>query len=135
MLDPDTLSIGTGIEPTNTNHQEIMAQFEDKFKEWLGNLQSISHSQFAFSCSDIIGTMSNLKKKIEDSPNDNFIFVPLNTKLSTISLALVALYNPTVQVCYPIPEIYNTSYSKPSENFTIVDLKKLLNHIEVSCNR
>lgn len=132
LLDPDTLSIGTGIEPTSVNHQEPMIQFQVKFKEWLGNLQSVNHNEFAFSCSDIIGTISNIQKILDNSPNDNFIFIPLNTKLSTIALGLVALYKPTVQVCYPIPEIYNTTYSKPSESFTTINFKELLYHMEKS---
>lgn len=125
LLEPDTLSIGTGIEPTNENHQKTMTTFKREFKDWLGNLQSVSHKQFEFSCSDIISTTSSLQEILTKSPKDNFIFVPLNTKLSTISLALVALSNPTVQVCYPIPEVYNMAYSKPSDNLSIIDLLKI----------
>ena len=51
--------------------------------------------------------------------------VPLNTKLSTLSVALVALKNNKIQVVYPIPEVYNTNYSIPSDNFTVIDLLKL----------
>lgn len=125
LLEPDIVSIGTGKEPTDVKHQKTMETFENEFRDWLGNMQGVPHDQFSFSCSDITSTIDTLRKIYEKCPTDNFIFVPLNTKLSTIALALVALSNPSIQVCYPIPEIYNTSYSEASENATIVDLLKI----------
>jgi hypothetical protein len=39
---------------------------------------------------------------------------------------MVALNNPKVQVCYAVPEMYNTQqYSTPSDNITIIDLNKI----------
>ena len=89
------------------------------------NLQGVRHNQFTFSCSEITSTISSLQEILTRSPLDNFIFVPLNTKLSTISTALVALDNSRVQVCYPIPEVYNISYSEPSDNVSIIDFLEI----------
>ena len=89
------------------------------------NLQGVRHNQFMFSCSEITSTISSLQEILTKFPSDNFIFVPLNTKLSTISTALVALDNPKVQVCYPIPEVYNMSYSEPSDNVSIIDFLEI----------
>lgn len=125
LLEPDVLSIGIGKDPTNANHQETMTNFENDFKDWMENLQGVRHNQFVFSCSEIISTISNLQEILTKFPSDNFIFVPLNTKLSTISTALVALANSKVQVCYPIPEVYNMSYSKPSDSVSIISFLEI----------
>lgn len=125
LLEPDTLWIGIGKDPTNLNHQETMTNFEKDFKSWMENLQGIRHNQFVFSCSEITSTISSLQGILTKSPSDNFIFVPLNTKLSTISTALVALDNSRVQVCYPIPEVYNMSYSEPSDNVSIINFLEI----------
>lgn len=128
LLEPDSLWIGIGEDPTNLNHQETMTNFEKDFKNWMENLQGVRHNQFRFSCSGITSTISILQKILTSFPSDNFIFVPLNTKLSTISTALVALENSKVQVCYPIPEVYNMSYSEPSDNVSLInflEIKKL----------
>ena len=125
LLEPDVLSIGIGKDPTNSNHQETMTSFENDFKNWMENLQGVRHNQFTFSCSEITSTISSLQEILTRSPLDNFIFVPLNTKLSTISTALVALANSRVQVCYPIPEVYNISYSEPSDNVSIIDFLEI----------
>ena len=102
-----------------------MTSFENDFKNWMENLQGVRHNQFTFSCSEITSTISSLQEILTRSPLDNFIFVPLNTKLSTISTALVALDNSRVQVCYPIPEVYNISYSEPSDNVSIIDFLEI----------
>ena len=125
LLEPDTLWIGIGKDPTNLNHQETMTSFEKDFKNWMENLQGVRHNQFMFSCSEIASTISSLQKILKKFPSENFIFVPLNTKLSTISTALVALDNSRVQVCYPIPEVYNMSYSEPSDNVSIINFLEI----------
>ena len=125
LLEPDTLWIGIGKDPTNLNHQETMTNFGKDFKNWMENLQGVRHNQFMFSCSEITSTISSLQQILTKFPLDNFIFVPLNTKLSTISTALVALDNSRVQVCYPIPEVYNMSYSEPSDNVSIISFLEI----------
>ena len=78
---------------------------------------------FEFSCSDIVKTVDQLNMIIEDNKGKNTIIVPLNTKLSTLAAGVVALKNEDVQICYSVPEMYNTAgYSEPSDNITIVEL-------------
>lgn len=125
LLEPDILSIGTGTDPTNINHRETMATFENEFENWIINLRGVPHNKFSFSCSDIISTISCLQEIFKKSPTDNFILVPLNTKLSTISVALVALANSKVQVCYPVPEVYNMSYSVASSHISIINFLEI----------
>jgi len=132
LLEPDALSIGIGKDPTNLNHQETMTNFENDFKNWMENLKGVRHNQFIFSCSEINSIISSLQKILTEFPSDNFIFVPLNTKLSTISTALVALDNSKVQVCYPIPEVYNMSYSEPIDNVSIVSFLEIVKLSQLS---
>ena len=99
--------------------------FEKKFNEWKSNFVEISTEPFKFSCSDVEKT-ADILRKITQNKEDNFLIAPLNTKLSTVAVGLVALNNPAIQVCYAIPEVYNIkNYSEPSNNVTILDMKQL----------
>lgn len=124
LFEPDILSIGNGSEPTDQNHLKTMEDMKKEFESWFGNL-GVTWTSFDFSCSNILTTVDRIREEIKDE-QENIVLVPLNTKLSTISAALVALQNERIQVVYPIPEIYNLSYSKPSNNFTFINLKMLL---------
>lgn len=125
LLEPDVLSIGEGIEPTDTNHEDSMKYFRDKFVRWKNTFQNVITDSFDFSCCDIEKTISLLKNIIDKDPERNYILVPLNTKLSTLAVGLVALENQNIQVCYAIPEMYNSlGYSEPSDNVTLVKLSE-----------
>lgn len=125
LFEPDILSIGNGSEPTDENHLDTMCEMKKEFDAWFSNLGT-SWEPFDFSCSNIQSTMEKISIEINKSDNKNIILVPLNTKLSTIAVALIALQNEKIQVVYPVPEVYNTIYSKPSENFTVIDLKEIV---------
>lgn len=123
MLEPDKLSIGEGEDPTHGNHEEHMNYFIRKIDNWKKMFSSDSVNMFKFSCSDIEKTIEQLNRIVEDNKDNNIIIIPLNTKLSTLATGVVALNNNRIQICYSIPEMYNTDkYSKPSNNITIVDL-------------
>lgn len=122
LLDPDYLTLGEGVEPTESEHIEAMSRFKEKFADWKNNYNNILAESFEFSCRDVQTTITKLDKVI-NGKEENFILVPLNTKLSTIATAIVALNNRKVQICYPIPELYNVkNYSEPSEHVTILNL-------------
>lgn len=79
--------------------------------------------EFKFSSSD----PDELHKKLADiiamTPTCNHIIVPMNTKLSTLAVALIAFEDKAVQVCYSQPETYNfKSYSKKGSSFRVVDV-------------
>ena len=125
LFEPDILSIGNGCDPTSADHQTMMEEMKEKFEEWSENLGSILSTPFDFSCSDISATMEKIEEIISRNSKENYILVPLNTKLSTVSAALIALKIPNIQVIYPVPETYNISYSVPSDSFTVIDLKRI----------
>lgn len=123
LIEPDKLVLGTGVEPTSDNHKKLMEHFRKKFDEWKINYKNANSSIFNFSCKDVEKAIKALTSLIAANTEDNYIIVPLNTKLSTIATSIVALQNQKVQVCYAIPEAYNTkNYSTPSEHITVVNL-------------
>jgi hypothetical protein len=126
LLGPDKIIFGRGKDPTNPNHKEAMDYFRGKFDEWKNNYKYSNCTDIPFSCKDIDETIKNVTDLVTDNPDDNFILVPLNTKLSTIAISIVALNNARIQICYSIPETYNIKdYSSPSNDITIIDLLKI----------
>lgn len=123
MLEPDKLSLGYGVDPTELTHSDTMSEKKKEFNSWIANIQGMDCITFDFSCTQIQKTINVLVKLIKEYRDYNNIIVPLNTKLSTIATALVGIMNDEVQICYPIPEVYNPAYSEPSENVTLIDMK------------
>jgi hypothetical protein len=126
LLEPDKLALGIGVNPTHDNHREAMEYFHTKFSEWKENYKNSTSKEFTFSCKEVGETIMAITSLISEQPDDNYIIVPLNTKLSTVAASIVALLNKKIQICYAIPEIYNTNnYSVPSENITVMDWCKI----------
>ena len=124
LVEPDCLILGNGIDPINDRVSDTMAYFREKYTAWKEDYKIIEKNDFEFSCRDIEQTVSTLSDIISKAPEDNYILVPLNTKLSTISTAIVALENRNIQLCYAVPEVYNyENYSSPGDTVTLVDLK------------
>lgn len=127
LVEPDRLILGNGIDPINDKIFGAMAYFRDKYNAWKEDYKIIEKDDFEFSCKDIEQTVRTLSAIISKVPEENYILVPLNTKLSTISTAIIALENRRIQLCYAVPEIYNyENYSSPGETVTIVDLKSFI---------
>ena len=127
LLEPDRIAIGNGLDPTNDAISDTMAYFRNKFNEWEKEYKNRICESFDFSCKNIISTVESINSLINSNPNDNYILIPLNTKLSTIASALAALQNPKIQVCYSIPEIYNIeNYSTSSDKITFFELSDMI---------
>ena len=126
LLEPDKIVLGKGIDVIHPNHKSTIKHFHNKFEEWEENYKHGNCINISFSCKDIQKTVSILVELISRNPDDNYILVPLNTKLSTIATTIVALHNSKIQICYAAPEMYNTkNYSSPDNNITIVELNKI----------
>lgn len=123
LIEPDKLIIGNGIDPVCDNHSEKMSFFRQKMEHWKTEYKYLPTHNFEFSCKDISHTVQEIKKIIKENPDDNYILVPLNTKLSTVAATLVGLENRNIQLCYAVPETYNfDNYSSAGNNVTVVDL-------------
>lgn len=126
LVEPDCLILGNGIDPVNQKISDTMMYFQSKYDAWKAEYKVIEKADFDFSCRDIGKTVKTLSSIISEAPNENYILVPLNTKLSTISAAIVALGNKKIQLCYAVPEVYNyNNYSAPGDKVTVIDLKTL----------
>lgn len=123
LIEPDKLIIGNGIDPICDTHSEKMTYFQEKFDQWKQEYKYLPTYDFEFSCKDISYTVQQIKAVIEKNPTDNYILVPLNTKLSTIAAVLIGLENNKVQLCYAVPETYNfDNYSSTGDRVTVVDM-------------
>lgn len=71
---------------------------------------------FEFSLTDPFSTKSQIEEQINKFHDYNVVIAPLNNKLSTIGVAMVALENIKVQICYVRAHEYNyKGYSSPSD--------------------
>jgi hypothetical protein len=111
--EPSLLSLGYSPESASITKTNFVANeyFHSKATELYPRSQT-----FIFPANDILGTKAVLEERIGGSPGYNVVVAPMNTKLSAIGSALVAIENEAVQVCYAQAELYNYSgYSSPSE--------------------
>ena len=81
----------------------------DNYADTGGPLESI-HS-FNFSCTNPFELKQQLLEHIKkiDNGEFNIIIAPLNNKISTVGVALAALENNNLQVCYAEAKEYNSS--------------------------
>lgn len=123
LIEPDRLLLGSGEDSFSTSNEKIMNYFHGRFEDWKNNYTTNNCSSFQFSCKNVERTVEILSKLTMGDSDENFIIVPLNTKISTIATSIVALQNNKIQVCYSVPETYNIkNYSTPSQNITVVSL-------------
>ena len=126
LLEPEHIELGNGIESTNDNHIPTINHFRNEFDKLFSGLSCSMKNRFDFSCKDVLSAAKSIVEIINRNSNDNIILVPLNTKLSTISTALVALRYPGIQVAYAVTEAYNIDkYSISGEKVTVIDMKQL----------
>ena len=108
-VDPDILYMGCGIvreeHVTSSYHLEPMATFNNLHRSLVASRPNVN--TFEFSAKDIYNTMAAIQNVIKDSSNYNQIIVPMNTKMSTLAIGMIALENPQIQLCYAEPETYN----------------------------
>ena len=124
-MDPERILLGNGITRKDhiisESHLAPMLFFQKLLSDLLASRNGID--SFEFSSRDVITTIDSLQKQIELNVGYNNIIVPLNSKISTIAVALVAFKNPDIQVCYAEPVTYNyDSYSSPDDYMTIFDI-------------
>lgn len=83
---------------------------------------------FHFSCKDISYNIIQLGDIIErNRERYNIVISPMNNKLSTLSVATIAMKYPEVQVCYALANQYNTeSYSTPENDVYLLSFEELI---------
>jgi len=111
--EPSELSLGYGspLESISLPLHELNKRFHKKLSDRYKNV-----SDFTFSCEDAIAAKVAVQKRVESRNGFNVFIAPMNTKISTVGVALAALENPAIQLCYASAEQYNfEAYSIPSD--------------------
>lgn len=119
-----SLGLGTVTESVRRDHHKVNAGFHQKVLEFARNLatQKTDTREFSFSCVDPIRTRSSLLEQLTLYPDYNTVIAPMNTKVSTLGAALVALENAHVQLCYAHAVHYKIDgYSAPDNDCRILD--------------
>ena len=80
-------------------------------------------SEFVFKGYDAEASCEILKKQAGSRSELNTIIAPMNTKISTLAAAALALEDRSIQICYAQTNIYNYDrYSSPGDNFYLFSL-------------
>jgi hypothetical protein len=111
--EPALLSIGLG-DP----NESISKSLFDVNKWFHGKLieryREVKH--FVFSCEDSTHTKDAILKQVQDYPGYNVQIAPMNTKISTVGVALAAMEDTAIQICYALPADYNREgYTSPGD--------------------
>lgn len=125
-FEPNKVILGcpSASESINSNLAE---QSRAKFDHILENNRSLIDEIFEFSCTDIILTKSVLESIVDLNEADyNIVLAPLNNKISTLAVAMVALRNEHLQVCYASANQYNIHiYSQSADYFLIYNFNEI----------
>ncbi|MDV3561502.1 hypothetical protein CMU25_18830 [Elizabethkingia anophelis] len=94
-----------------------------KFDYIKNRYQNLIEEEFEFSCVSIHDTYNVIKDIARKYEMYNIIISPLNNKISTLGVALAALENENIQICYASANQYNID-SNPlvSDYFLLYDI-------------
>jgi hypothetical protein len=123
-FEPSVLTLGMGEkgQSISDEHYQTNSGFFDDVRTFVDRRTSISAdvNSFEFSCVDPLSTQAAVLREISKYPDHNTVICPMNTKLSTLGVALVASDDPAVQVCYSRAIEYNEiGYSTASDQVTL----------------
>ena len=111
---PNKVSLGRGdpMSSISPDHYSVNQAIHTKIKAKYTDVM-----EFTFSCLDPIVTKSEVKAHIQLTTDHNVLIAPMNTKLSTIGVALLAFEDNSVQLCYAPAHQYNErNYSSPGDD-------------------
>lgn len=126
QFEPSALTLGVGkkAESVSDEHFQNNRRFFEDVQKFVSLRKSICSDidTFEFSCVDPVSVGNQLLSVIEAKSGFNTVVCPLNTKLSTVGVALAASQNEDVQLCYARAIEYNMQgYSTPSDKITIYE--------------
>jgi hypothetical protein len=109
-MEPSSLSLGVGRQPTNERHTSTNQLKYDRLSRLFAHAD-----MFEFSTRNPHKARDDVLKVIDKFPNQNIILAPMNTKISTLGVALAVDQRPEVQICYAPARIYNV------ENYSMAE--------------
>jgi hypothetical protein len=105
-----TLAYGDG-NSFNEAHRLVNEQRHQNLSERFSNARNL-----AFSPRDAHKVRDLVLNEALQNPSRNLIVAPMNTKISTLGVALAATTNPDIQICYAAAKAYNIeNYSSPED--------------------
>lgn len=126
-FEPNGILLGRPSKEDSIN-SDLSNEGQEKFSQIKNKYSSNIIEEFEFSCLEIDKTMIIIEKLIHKYEDEyNIVLSPLNNKISTIAVAMLALKNDNLQVCYASANQYNINeYSKPSDFFLVFKMNDLL---------
>ena len=115
VCEPTHVSLGV-CDPSRLGIESRQSTKERRLSRLLSVLPAVR--EFQFLGYDAIATREALASQIEIFPDCNVVIAPMNTKISTVGAALLALRDESVQLCYAVPYLYNFDhYSLPGDEY------------------
>lgn len=125
--EPAVLSLGVGRRDDSVSiaHHDANLNFFTRLESFVRDQERTCKtvSQFEFSCIDPFVAKSDLSEYLKGFQDLNTVICPLNTKISTVGVALLCLEQPALQLCYAQPMEYNTDgYATASDTIRVIDI-------------
>ncbi|MGY5847345.1 hypothetical protein ACW6QP_07975 [Salegentibacter sp. HM20] len=113
-----SLAYGSREKSITPEHQTLNEQRHDEILSLHSNAK-----KFNISLVDPIFTKNQILDYVQNL-DENIVIAPMNNKLSTIGAGLAAIENPSIQLYYLQPNVYNTKgYSKKGDCFYVWDMR------------
>jgi len=117
-----TLLRGDKKESVSAEHYEMNQKFFDRLRNFVDlTIQTQTDVVSSYiSCVNPEGVRDSILDIVSQSEDYNVVICPMNTKLSTVGVAMAALQNNNIQLAYSKAIEYNEQgYSTPSSTATI----------------
>jgi hypothetical protein len=123
-IEPDQLIVGIAC-PVGEHH----SWSEEKNRVIAAHLLATRKGMtFEYPALDPMGAVRAVIEATRDVRN-NVLLAPLNSKISTVALGVLARQRPGWQVCYAPALIYNLSYATASDSILMCSLADLRNQV------
>jgi len=112
--EPSKVSLGLGAPDSSISpdHYKANKLFHQRLIQKYANVL-----EFTFSCFDPEAARDALRAQALRLPKHNVLIAALNTKISTLGAALLALEDDSIQLCYATAHQYNEArYSTPGDH-------------------
>lgn len=114
--EPDALSLGIGcIGPFSSGLEDVRKHFYQQISDAFPQ-----YAEFEFAPSDPFAVRDALLAHIDGFPEHNTVIAPMNTKISTIGVAMAAFARGDVQVTYGSAGMYNTENYSVAEDHCLI---------------
>jgi hypothetical protein len=119
MYEPAVLSLGVGkVGPVSEHLFNVNETYYKKLIEMRSGAEN-----FSFSPTDAYAVRDTVLEQVQKIGDYNVIVAPMNTKISTLGVALAAFENPNIQICYARANSYNVdNYSEPRDDCRVFSL-------------